>query len=135
MRNWGPSLLAAAFLLGGIPHLWCPCGCSVIAVGEAAVQPNSPKCPHCRQENSSPAPRQPKPCECDECDQVLAVLPDSATATPTASCQARLDVAPDFLHIQDVTPQRPTVPHGPGPPALASHPSSAVPILLGRFLL
>ena len=135
MKSWGPSLLAVAFFLGGIPHLWCPCGCSVIAVGKAVSQPDSPRCPHCRQGNSSPGPRQPKPCECDDCDQVLAVLPDSATATPTATCQARLDVASEGLHVEDVTPQKRTIPRGPGPPALSSHPSSAVLILLQRFLL
>jgi len=93
-------LLSLQWLLAGLPHTFCACGCSWLLPDEArgcdverSVAAASTACPHCEADpenaNHLPAgPEGPKHCDCDACHSLLAVTGDSATNAAAATNSA-----------------------------------------------
>jgi len=90
-------LLSLQWLLAGLPHTLCACGCSWLLPdqtrecdAEHSLVAASTACPHCRadRERGSHSPAEPvipKHCDCDASEAFVAVTGDSAISAAANS--------------------------------------------------
>lgn len=128
-------MMAVVLALASVPHLVCACGCSVAKAADVTIFPSPPHCPHCPTDDSSQTPHRPHPCGCGNCDQVLAAVPGPAVAVVAAVDETCLRILLDAPSVEPAPQQASTEPRITGPPGQSSHPSRAIPILLGHLLL
>ncbi len=135
MKSCVYILMAVALALASVPHLLCACDCYVAKATDVADRLSPPRCPHCLADDSSQPPQHPHPCECGNCDQVLAAVPGPTVAVAATVGETCLRIVPDAVSIEPAPQQASTEHRITGPPGQSSHPSRAIPILLGHLLL
>lgn len=135
MKSCVYTMMAVVLALASVPHLACACGCSVTKATDVTVCPSSTRCPRCPTDDSNQTPHRPHPCECGNCDQVLAIMPGPAVAVTETIGEMCQRVVLDAPSVEPAPQQASTEPRITGPPGQSSHPSRAIPILLGHLLL
>ncbi len=132
MAAWLKIALAVAWVIAGMPHALCTCGCGEPAA--AAESREAPRCPHCSGDQPEQAPDQPKPCRCDDCGIGQAIPPSGAAANSSSpslvdrvftlsSTDALVGSAQPSRRIEQIGSA-----NSPGVPVCA------LPILLGHLL-
>lgn len=131
MKTFATVLMIGWWMLASMPHLLCPITC---AKAEQTVF-QTPKCPHCGDENSRPQQTPSKDCDCGCCDHIDAI-PSTSHAIDVAQ---RTQV--DFLTLDFSTAEESVATvaddrNGQSPfTAFSAHPGCALPVLLGHLLL
>ncbi|MEA1950814.1 MAG: hypothetical protein U9N87_05485 [Planctomycetota bacterium] len=139
MRSCIYIIMSVVLALASVPHLMCACGCSIAKTTDVAGCQTPPYCPHCPMhspaDNSNQTPQRPHPCECGNCDRILAAVPSHVVAVAASGGEICPHIVADTASVQPATQQLLTESRGTGPPGQTSHPSIAIPILLGHLLL
>ena len=137
MKAFATILMIGGLMLASVPHLLCPMTC---AKAEQTVS-QTPKCPHCGDENSKPRrdsePRRAPSEDCSAgcCDHIDA-LPSTSDAIDVSQ---RTEVGFSTLGFSTAEEFVATVAadqNGQSPlTAFSSRPGCALPVLLGHLLL
>ena len=134
MRIWATFAIAIGLVLGGFPRL-CGCDCAQVGEGQAAAQAAAvPACPHCRPDESDPAPHRPQPCECGNCEVAKAARVGSQVKAPLPDSPWRVQLAPVALHVQPTASPASVKLSRTGPPGMVAPLGCSIPILLGHLL-
>ena len=131
MKAFATILMIGGLMLGSTPHLLCPMTC---AKAEQTVS-QTPKCPHCGDENSKPRQAPSKDCNAGCCDRIDALSSTSHTVDVARLTEVEfltLDFSTADESVATVAADR----KAQSPlTAFSAHPGCALPVLLGHLLL
>ena len=130
--------LAVVLVLVTTPHMLCGCGCGASEAADVERRPAN-GCPHCSSAQpdfgqSGSSRDLPKSCDCDNCDQIPAVMPGDALSVSSPGFNCRIEVTTAKIAALDAQARMPSGFQANGPPSPSPHPSRALPILLGHLL-
>jgi hypothetical protein len=131
MQIWVRAALVIGLALGGVPHVYCSCGCAA-----ARQRSASPACRACCGGHARQMPEKSRPCRCRTCDVVKAVAADSSTSVPALEPTWRVFPAPTAASVQLVPIALANAASRAELPGPSFAPSGcALSLLLGRLLL
>ena len=137
MKTFATILMIGGWMLASMPHLLCGMTC---AKPEQTVS-QTPKCPHCGDENSQPRqdsqPRRAPPRDCDcGCGDHVDALPSTSHTIDVAQRTEVEFLALDFSAADVSAATVADYQNAQSPlAAFSAHPGCALPLLLGHLLL
>jgi hypothetical protein len=130
MRKFLRLAIVVALVLLGLPHVFCACGC---AAAKEEVSASGKSC--CGHDNDQPAEKDSKPCECQSCLKVDAVLPGPEVSDAPGQRCFGAEPGSAGPCVRTAECRMAGALGGAGPPVDLPPPSCGLPVLLGRLLL